>query len=495
MTTLGKKLGQLRQWTGEKFGNASKTEVSADFKDLIKETDERKEHTERVHKACLSFVMSMTNRKLDILSIGGIAEDTKIPSGQLATATIELGTLMRLDSEYGKTLIRFGEGHEKLGSHQQEFVQSVQMGYIAELDRVLGDMKEYARLKSKLENRRLDYDAKMNKVQKTKKENQTLEEEARVAQAKYEETLGVLWDKMVEIESNEQDQIRELVQFVDAEVEFFKKCLETVELLKVDLSNLLPGIQYNSQKSTANSARRVPSSNPSSDELKAQRRSHLSRSSKEELGMSESPRYPGGLSPSVGISPAASRQRTPISGVSRSTSSNSVIGKMAPPIPPQSLPYREPEPEPATKQVRVLFDFEAEGPGELTIQKGDIITVTNEIDEGWWEGEILDGSGRAGMFPANYTEVIVASTTSSPRKPIPLRPTLQSTYSSPVLGSNEDRARLASLPSSQPHSRKPSSSFSAANTTSVRNCIDCGCDEFAENHFKPGVCRTCFHKH
>ena len=95
------------------------------------------------------------------------------------------------------------------------------------------------------------------------------------------------------------------------------------------------------------------------------------------------------------------------------------------------------------------------------------------------------------LFPIR---VIVASTTSSPRKPIPLRPTLQSTYSSPVLGSNEDRARLASLPSSQPHSRKPSSSFSAANTTSVRNCIDCGCDEFAENHFKPGVCRTCFHK-
>ena len=70
------------------------------------------------------------------------------------------------------------------------------------------------RLKSKLENRRLDYDAKMNKVQKTKKENQTLEEEARVAQAKYEETLGVLWDKMVEIESNEQDQIREVNNLV-----------------------------------------------------------------------------------------------------------------------------------------------------------------------------------------------------------------------------------------------------------------------------------------
>ena len=52
---------------GEKFGNASKTEVSADFKDLIKETDERKEHTERVHKACLSFVMSMS--KFCVMSV------------------------------------------------------------------------------------------------------------------------------------------------------------------------------------------------------------------------------------------------------------------------------------------------------------------------------------------------------------------------------------------------------------------------------------------
>ncbi|KAJ9069654.1 hypothetical protein DSO57_1016291 [Entomophthora muscae] len=38
---------------------------------------------------------------------------------------------------------------------------------------------------------------------------------------------------------------------------------------------------------------------------------------------------------------------------------------------------------------------------------GDIITVTKEVDEGWWVGEI--GSGpqkRSGMFPVNYTELV-----------------------------------------------------------------------------------------
>lgn len=37
-------------------------------------------------------------------------------------------------------------------------------------------MKEYQRLKTKLENRRLDFDAKLNKVHKSNKEKPELEE-------------------------------------------------------------------------------------------------------------------------------------------------------------------------------------------------------------------------------------------------------------------------------------------------------------------------------
>ena len=35
-----------------------------------------------------------------------------------------------------------------------------------------------------------------------------------------------------------------------------------------------------------------------------------------------------------------------------------------------------------------------------------MIIVTKEIDAGWWEGEMADGSGRGGMFPANYVEYV-----------------------------------------------------------------------------------------
>ncbi len=49
-------------------------------------------------------------------------------------------------------------------------------------------MKEYQALQKKLSSRRLDYDAKLAKVQKAKKEKPEWEEEMQAAKAKYEET-------------------------------------------------------------------------------------------------------------------------------------------------------------------------------------------------------------------------------------------------------------------------------------------------------------------
>jgi hypothetical protein len=51
-------------------------------------------------------------------------------------------------------------------------------------------MKDYDSMKKKLENRRLDYDAKLNKFNKSKKDKPGLEEEMKTAQKKYNETLA-----------------------------------------------------------------------------------------------------------------------------------------------------------------------------------------------------------------------------------------------------------------------------------------------------------------
>ena len=40
-------------------------------------------------------------------------------------------------------------------------------------------------------------------------------------------------------------------------------------------------------------------------------------------------------------------------------------------------------------------------PFQLKFKKGDIITVTQKEDGGWWEGTL---DGRTGWFPSNYVE-------------------------------------------------------------------------------------------
>ncbi|KAI9324668.1 hypothetical protein DFJ73DRAFT_233002 [Zopfochytrium polystomum] len=486
MASIGKKWGQFSQWTGEKLGRAHKTETSEDFKELQNKTEERKDCIEKIHEACTAYVRSMTAHKSD-------SDSKPTPLQNLATTSTALGLALRTTSEYGRTLIKFGEAHEKLATVQMEYINTIQYGYIGEVGRMLGDLKEYSRLKTKMENRRLDYDAKMNKVQKTKKENPSLEEDARVAQEKYEETYGDLKERMVAINATEADQLQELVAFVDAEVAYHKQSLEMLKALQQELSS----VARTETNFRANASRR--SQYQGDEEARDSRHS----------------------SPAASVMPTRPQSgRLPSRDMPRPG-----IGMEPPPALPSREPSGGPPPPPPRKQVRVNFDFDAENAGELSIRKGDIINVTVEIDEGWWEGELADGSA-SGMFPANYTEVI--EPTHQKSRPVPRRPGSNptdyddestSTSSSSLSYSKPSGSSYHLAPSSQPGSTHPSTVASPVSLTrqsspamprpspprpmssanggggAVGNCGTCGCDEFAENAFKPGICRSCFHKH
>lgn len=49
--------------------------------------------------------------------------------------------------------------------------------------------------------------------------------------------------------------------------------------------------------------------------------------------------------------------------------------------------------------MQAEYSFQGENNDELRFEKGDIITVTQREDGGWWEGTLAE---KTGWFPSNY---------------------------------------------------------------------------------------------
>eukprot|EP00469_Lotharella_globosa_P011772 CAMPEP_0167788118 /NCGR_PEP_ID=MMETSP0111_2-20121227/9841_1 /TAXON_ID=91324 /ORGANISM="Lotharella globosa, Strain CCCM811" /LENGTH=418 /DNA_ID=CAMNT_0007679917 /DNA_START=27 /DNA_END=1283 /DNA_ORIENTATION=+ len=56
------------------------------------------------------------------------------------------------------------------------------------------------------------------------------------------------------------------------------------------------------------------------------------------------------------------------------------------------------------EQVIVLYDYNKKEQDELTLRKGQVITVSEKHDDGWWKG--TNDRGDHGAFPENYVKVL-----------------------------------------------------------------------------------------
>ncbi|XP_060939475.1 SH3 domain-containing protein 19 [Limanda limanda] len=68
-------------------------------------------------------------------------------------------------------------------------------------------------------------------------------------------------------------------------------------------------------------------------------------------------------------------------------------------------------------KVQVVHDFNPEGPGELALREGDVVTMVEPVDSEWYRGTCR---GSSGFFPVNYVKVLSNSPKTLPvRKPRP----------------------------------------------------------------------------
>jgi predicted nuclease with TOPRIM domain len=108
------------------------------------------------------------------------------------------------------------------------------MGLLMSLDALLNETNQFEKLRKKLKNRRLDYDANNNKLQKCKKEDPFLEENVKSTKFKYEETLQKLEEMMITVNKKETELVDPFIDFMEMQISFYHDCLKTSEsVLKV----------------------------------------------------------------------------------------------------------------------------------------------------------------------------------------------------------------------------------------------------------------------
>lgn len=382
--SLGKNLGKLKQWTSEKIGSAEKTDTSEDFKQLEFETDQRRDSLEKLENTLDVYLKALSKRK-------PTADDKgkTMPIEALGTCMVNQAYVLGEDGPYGKALLKAGQAHEKIAVCQGDFVNNARGGYYANLDRSLTDMKDYNNLRKKLENRRLDLDAKLSRVQKAKREKPELEEELRAAQVKYDDTLSDVKARMVIIAEAEDYHVRDLAMFIEAELTLYKKAVEI-------LTPILDAV-----KEIANTPKpkKYLPSNVGNGSASLGRSLTYSESRRRLDYESEE-----GSPHSTGSYDDFEARPVPRSSGPSSTRSKTADKSGPPPVPRRSVPK---------KQVRCVYEFDPADEDELPMSIGDLITVIKEVDEGWWVGEIIRGhSKRSGMFPVNYTEPVKNSTPS-----------------------------------------------------------------------------------
>lgn len=96
----------------------------------------------------------------------------------------------------GIALINLGQTETRIANLQEVLANEIKDGYKATLLNGIKEYKEYDYLRKKLASRRLDYDSKLNRLNKAKKEKPELEQEMQAARIKYQETEHDLIQKM-----------------------------------------------------------------------------------------------------------------------------------------------------------------------------------------------------------------------------------------------------------------------------------------------------------
>ncbi|XP_050733222.1 endophilin-A-like isoform X3 [Eriocheir sinensis] len=398
---LKKQFNKANQFMNEKIGGVEGTKLDHDFFEMEAKTDVMCELVEDLQLKTKEFLHPNPASRAKMSAVKGIgklsgqakASTYPQPEGVLGEAMVGHGKKLGEESYYGLALTEAGESMKQIADIKYNLDDNMKMNFLEPLHQLASkDIKEVQHHRKKLQGRRLDFDCKKRKKDKTLSTSPSgsparspgwgggshvTDDEIRMAEDKFAESLQLAQMGMHNLLENDVEQISQLATFADNLLDYHKQCTEILEVLVTTL-------------------------NEKKNEAASQPKSEFVPKTLSDLGVADT--FNGGL-PSTNVT-GSSPLPSPMSQAPPSW--DPLFPPGGPPRSPNASPLPSPMKSPArspmlqTPAAVALYDFEPENPGELGFNEGDTITLTQKIDDNWFEGTI---NGKTGLFPISYVNV------------------------------------------------------------------------------------------
>ncbi|KAK8748873.1 hypothetical protein OTU49_016040 [Cherax quadricarinatus] len=359
---LKKQFNKANQFMNEKIGGVEGTKLDDDFVEMERKTDIMCELVEDLQLKTKEFLHPNPASRAKMSAVKGIgklsgqakASTYPQPEGVLGEAMVSYGKRLGEDNPYAAALVEMGESMKQIADIKYNLDDNMKMNVLEPLHQLATkDIKEVQHHRKKLQGRRLDFDCKKRK--KDKGGSHVTEDEIKMAEDKFAESLHLAQMGMHNLLENDVEQISQLATFAENLLDYHRQCTEILEVLAGTLHD------------KKNEAASIP-------------KPEFVPKTLSELGVMDS--LNGGL-PSTNVTVTSCCAASPLPS-------------------PMKSPARSPMLQ--TPCAQALYDFEPENPGELGFNEGDNITLTQRIDENWFEGTI---NGKTGLFPVSYVNVTV----------------------------------------------------------------------------------------
>ncbi|XP_037079728.1 endophilin-A-like isoform X2 [Pollicipes pollicipes] len=360
---LRKQINKANQYVSEKMGGAEGTKLDDEFTEMERKTDVTNELIEELQVKTKEFLHPNPTSRAKMAAVKGIsklsgqakAATYPQPEGVLGDCMVNFGRKLGDEEPFAQSMIETGEAMKQIADIKYALDDSMKQNFLEPLHHLqTKDLKEVMHHRKKLQGRRLDYDCKKRKRDRGA---HIPDEEIKMAEDKFAESLHLAQMSMHNLLENDVEQISQLATFAESLLDHHRQC-----------SDILTALQETLQEKKQEAAARA--------------RPDFQPKTLADLGIQSSAAYQpdgtnGGLS--SGSAPSAS------------------------PLPsPMRSPARTPNVQSPCAQA--LFDFEPENPGELGFKEGDTIKLTQQIDDNWLEGTL---NGRTGYFPTTYVQTLV----------------------------------------------------------------------------------------